>query len=338
LFFVAGAVGQTIVPLTGGYYVAHAVGRGTGTSFMVAALILATATAANLVGVRVSARAQLLLAGTVAAALALTIVLSAPRMSTTHLTPFAPHGIAPVGSAIVVLFFAFAGWEAIAHLSGEFRDADRDVARAVAATIVIVTVLYLGTASAVVLTGTYGRPSTDRVAIGILLQHSLGSAATPVAAVIAVIVSLGTTNAFIAGVSRLASSLAADHWLPSPIARITHGGVPVGGILAVSGTAAAGLLLAAWWGWGTDTLVVVPSTLVVAVYLIAAASAVRVLTGWGRVCGVVTLAITLLVVPTAAGHVLIPIVVAAFALASRLACRRPPAATSPPAIKDSTHA
>lgn len=334
LFFVAGSVGQTIVPLTGGYYVSDALGMGTATSFVVAALILTGATVMNLLGVRVSARAQLLLAGAVAAALAITIVLTVPRMSTAHLTPFAPHGITTIGSAVIVLFFAFAGWEAISHLAGEFQNADRDVPRAVAATVVIVTVLYLGTACAVVLTGTYGRPATDRVAIGILLRDALGSAAIPIAAVIAVVISLGTTNAFIAGVSRLAGSLAADHWLPTPFARTTRTGVPVGGILAVCGTAAGGLAVAAWRGWGTETLVVVPSTLVVAVYVVAAASAIRILTGWGRAAGLITLTVTAAVVPTALQHALIPVVVVLMAMLSQRLCRP----RIQPTIEDSTHA
>jgi len=301
--------------------VADVFGAGATTSFMVAGLILGAATAANLLGVRVSGRAQLLLAGAVAVALALTVALTVPRMSTSDLTPFAPNGLAPIGSGIIVLFFAFAGWEAISHLAGEFHDSDRDVPRAVAATVVIVSALYLGTACAVVLTGTYGRPETDRVAIGILLRDALGSAATPIAAVIAVVISLGTTNAFITGVSRLANSLAADHWLPTPVAKITRTGVPVGGVLAVAGIAAGGLGVAALRGWGTDTLVVVPSTLVVVVYVIAAASAVRILTGWGRASGLVTLTITALVLPTALTQVLIPIVVVILALVSRTLCR-----------------
>ncbi|WP_353649161.1 amino acid permease [Nakamurella sp. A5-74] len=321
LFFVAGSVGQTIVPLTGGYYVADACDLGGGAAIGVAVLILLVATGANLLGVRVSARTQLWLAGSVGLALALIIAVTVPRMRLEELTPFAPQGVAPIGSAVVVLFFAFAGWEAISHLVGEFRDPDRDVPRAVAATVVIVSVLYLGTACAVVLTGTYGDPATDRVAIGILLQEALGAAAGPVAAVIAVVISLGTTNAFIAGVSRLGHSLAADRWLPTPIATINRNGVPVGGVLAVSGIAAAGLAIAAWRDWGTDTLVVIPSTLVVAVYVIAAAAAVRVLTGGGRVAAISTLVITVLVVPTAAQHALIPVAVVVLALLSRLLSR-----------------
>lgn len=48
-----------------------------------------------------------------------------------------------------MLFSAFAGWEAMAHLVGEFRASRRDVRRATTATLIIVSVLYLAVAAAV---------------------------------------------------------------------------------------------------------------------------------------------------------------------------------------------
>lgn len=323
LYFVAGSVGQTIVPLTGGYYVAHAWHLGAGWAYLVAAVILAVATAANLAGLKAGARVQVTLAGAVAAALAVTVAISVPHMRVENLSPFAPHGIAPIGSAVIVLFFAFAGWEAVGHLVGEFRDADRDVPKAVAITIIVVTVLYVGTAAAVVLTGTYGSPEVDRVAIGRLLQSSLGSNAGVVAALIAVIISLGTTNAFIAGVSRLGYSLGHDGWLPRQVGYVSAGGIPRGGIVLVATIAYAGIGVAAIRGWGTETLVVVPSTLVVAVYLLAAAAAVKLLTGVGRICAISTVLLTLTVTPSASSHALIPLIVAALALLAHALCRAP---------------
>lgn len=336
LYFVAGSVGQTIVPLTGGYYLTEALGLSPGWSYAAAAGILAAATGANLLGVKVSARVQLVLAAAVAATLLVTILVSLPQMSTARLTPFTPHGLVPIGAAVVVLFFAFAGWEAVAHLVGEFHDPDRDVPRAVAATIAIITFLYLGIAAAVVLTGTYGTPDVDHVAIGRLLQQPFGGHAALVAAVLAMVVSLGTTNAFIAGVSRLAYALAGEGWLPSPVGYIATSSVPAGGVLAVAGIASVGLAVAWLAGWGTETLVVVPATLVVAVYLLAAAAGVRLLRGAARGCAVATLALTLVVTPTASGHVIIPIAVTVVALIVRTLLRRRQSAglTDPKTEKD----
>jgi amino acid efflux transporter len=322
LYFVAGSVGQTIAPLTGGYYVVDALGVDQSWAFAVAVVILAVAVAANLAGSEVSSRTQVVLAGCVAVALVVTIASAVPRASLDRLTPFAPHGLAAAGAGVIVLFFAFAGWEAVAHLAGEFRDPDRDVPRAVAATIVTITVLYLGIAAAVVLTGTYGDDRTDHIAIGLLLQGAFGGGAAPVAAVIAVVICLGTTHAFVAGLSRLGHSLAVDGWLPRPVARISRNAVPTGGVLAVALVAYGGLALAAAMGWGTETLVVAPSTLVVAVYMLAAAAGARLLRGAARACAVLTIVLTALVAPAAAEHVLITVVVVLLALACRYAVTR----------------
>jgi amino acid efflux transporter len=319
-YFVAGSVGQTIVPLTGGYYVAHAFGLGHGWAYLIAGAILVAAVAANLAGLRMGARVQLTLAAAVVVTLVLTIAVAAPQIDSRNLTPFAPHGLIAIPAAMVPLFFAFAGWEAVAHLSGEFRNPTRDVPRAVGITVSLVTVLYLGIAAAVVLTGTYGNPHTDHVAIELLLQHTFGDGAAVLAAGIAVTISLGTTNAFIAGVSRLGYSLALDHWLPTPVGHVNSRSLPTGGVCAVAGIAVAGLGLAALLGWGTETLVIVPATLVIAVYLLAALAGVRLLRGGvGRVCAIIVIVITAAMAVSAIRFMLIPGIVAAGAwLAHRL--------------------
>ena len=321
-YFVAGSMGQTIVPLTGGYYVAEALGAGTGWGYVVAAVILTVAVTANCAGTRVSARAQVALAAGVGAILVLAIIAAIPRMHATQLYPFAPHGLEGIGQAVIVLFFAFAGWEAVAHLAEEFRDSDRDLVRATTAAIVIITVLYVGVAAAVVLTGTYGSPAADRVAVGRLLAGAFGEGAGAAAAVAAVVISLGTTNAFVAAVSRLGYALARDHWLPTPVARTTARGTPIGGVLLVAAVAYTGLGLATVNRWGTEQLVVVPATLVVFVYLAAAAAGIRLLTGVGRYCSIATVVLTLAVLPAALGHLLIPVIVTAVAAGYALATKR----------------
>jgi amino acid efflux transporter len=316
-YLTAGSVGQTIVPLTGGYYVSQALGSPQWSSFPIALGILALAVAANLAGLRVSSRVQVALALAVGAVLVTAAVSAAPDAGLQQLHPFAPHGLAGTGRAVVVLFFAFAGWEAVAHLSGEFRDVRRDLRRATLVTVVVVSVLYLAIACAVVLTGTYGSPQTDRLAIGLLLQHSLGVGASASAGVAALVISLGTTNAFVASVARLGYALGGDGWLPRPLAHISGRDVPSHGVLLVGGIGAAGTAAAWVFGWGTEDLVVVPSTLVIVTYLVGTGAGVRLLEGRARVAAVLALALTLCVLPFAATHLLVPVLVAAASLGYR---------------------
>lgn len=322
MFFVAGSVGQTIVPLTGGYYVAQAAGVASGWAFPVALVILVVATVSNVLGMKVSGRVQMALATTVAVALVVTIVVAVPDMDLGRLEPFAPHGLPAVGAASIVLFFAFAGWETIAHLAEEFTDPQRDLPRAVAITVGIITVLYLGIAAAVVLTGTYGTSRTDHVSLGLILQQAFGPGASVVAACVAVLISLATTTAFISGVSRLAYSLAREGWLPAPSGGLDNRGVPRGGVFAVVAIALAGLVLSAALGWGTEELIAVPSTLVVAVYGLTAIAGARLLRGTGRAAAAGAIVLTIVIAPSALQHLLIPASVTVVALTSRWTVRR----------------
>lgn len=305
-YFIAGSVGQTVVPLTGGYYIAPALGLPARYAYPIAAVVLATAVATNLIGVRMSSRVQITLAAAVAVILLVTAMVAVPNAQPDAFTPFAPRGIDGIGQAVIVLFFAFAGWEAVAHLAAEFHDVKRDLTRATIITVAIVIVLYLAVAFAVVATGAYGSPATDNVAIGLILSRGLGVGATIAMAVAAAIICLGTTNAFVASISRLGYALGRDGWLPRPLARINSRSVPAAGVWTVGGIGATGLLLAFLRGWGTQDIVYIPSVLVLTTYLLGCASAARLLHGRARALALIALVLLLAVTPFASWRLLLP--------------------------------
>ncbi|MCQ4214640.1 APC family permease, partial [Streptomyces longispororuber] len=174
-FYWAVPLGVPAAALIGGEYVAAAAGWGRGPAAAVGLAVLAVAYAANLVGLRLSGRLQLVLVGLLAVLLATTVALSGSGVRAARFTPFAPHGWGAVGTAAGVLFFAFAGWEAVSHLSDGFRDPARDLPRATRWAWGVVAVLYLGLAVVTigVLGGVAGRTSTP---LTLLLERELGSA------------------------------------------------------------------------------------------------------------------------------------------------------------------
>ena len=62
--------------------------------------------------------------------------------------PFAPHGYWAVGGVASLLFFCFAGSEAVTHLAGEFRHPERDLKRATWLTLIVVGLVYIGVVAA----------------------------------------------------------------------------------------------------------------------------------------------------------------------------------------------
>ena len=248
LFYFAIPFGAPATAVIGGNYIAHALGGGRGTALVAAALLLAAAFASNAVGIRMSSGIQLVLMVLLVGLLALAVALAAPFAKAENFQPFAPHGYWAVGGVASLLFFCFAGWEAVTHLAGEFRNPERDLKRATWLTLIVVGVVYIGVVAASVAVLGPALPGSD-VPIAQLLEKGLGGLAAPLTAVAAAVLTFGPINTFVAGASRLGASLASDGVLPRALARgAGPGQVPAAslGLLAVMtflsfGAAVAGL-------------------------------------------------------------------------------------------------
>ena len=107
----------------------------------------------------------------------------------------------------------------------------------------VITVLYLGIVVVTIGTRTYGSSQQDHVSIAQLLSQGMGIDATGVAAVLAVVISLGTANAYIAAISRLGYALARDGAFPSWMGGLDRKGVPIRAVLCVGACASGGLVV-----------------------------------------------------------------------------------------------
>lgn len=314
-YFFASIVGHVVVPLTGGYYVASAFGLGREGSFLVAALILMVAIGANIRGLRLSGRLQLLLSGGVALVLLLATIAAIPHMQAAHLTPLFPRGLPVVGQVMVMLFFAFFGWEAIAQLSSEFEHPARDIVRSTIWSVALVTLLYVAASFAVVATGAYGTASLDRIALAHVIAQSLGGNTRILTAGISLLITLGTTNAYAAATSRLGYALGRDKAFPGWMGQLSERSIPLNALLAIGGLAAIGLLLCYLLHWEAEQLLIIPNSLGLATYLIGTAAGMRILAGWRRVVAAVAFLLCGAIFPFAGASILLPLT---FALASFL--------------------
>ncbi|MER5492538.1 APC family permease [Streptomyces sp. NPDC002454] len=324
LFYFAVPAGVTSAAIVGGAYVADALGGGQGMTLTVAALLLLGSFTSNWLGLRLSGGLQLLLVGVLAALLVVAIVVAAPDARADNLSPFAPHGWLAVGHAATLLFFAFSGWEAVSHLSGEFSDPRRQLPVVTALTIVTVAVLYLGIAStSVAVLGS--DPERSEVPLTLLLERGIGDWASAVTAVAAVLLTFATTNSYIAGGSRLGAALGRDGDLPSWLAPGHQAGQTPRRSLAVLGALVAALLLAAAAAdIGLDPIMSAASACFVAVYIAGLSAAVKLLRGsrLGQAGALVSLAVVLVVFWFYGAFLALPAALVIGAKLFRLAARR----------------
>lgn len=213
-FFFAVPLGTPAAIAFAGGYVADVLGGGRRTELVTFLLVVGSVYAMNWFGLRLSGRVQLLLTGTLAALLLVTVLTALPHARLANLTPFAPHGWTGIGAAAAVLVWGFAGWEAVSSLSAEYRDPRRDVPRATAVAVLVVGALYLAVAvTSVLVLGPALAASPAPLAD--LLAAGVGGPVRAITAVVAVLLTMGTVNAYLAGTSRLGAALARDGALPT---------------------------------------------------------------------------------------------------------------------------
>lgn len=276
-FYFAVPAGAPAAAMFAGAYVAAAFGGGQQTVMLTSAGLIAAVTVANAFGVNISGRLQVALSVLLVALLVTAVAASAPHAEAANLHPFAPHGWFAIVPAAALIVWSFAGWEAITHLAGEFRQPARDLPLASGIALVIVSVLYLAVAAASILV--LGPAAGDEAApLAKLLVLGIGGNIRFVAACAALLLTLGTMNAYFAGAAKLGAALGRDGALPAWLA---HGGqagdVPRRSLSVIAGLAAIAMCVVAVTGTGAEPLVLVTTGSFVTVYALGTAAALRLL-------------------------------------------------------------
>lgn len=233
LFLGAVAVGLPAIALTGGEYAAAAIG---GPPALYAALLIVGATLANLASTEAAGRANSVLATFVLVLLVGIAVLGwwAVRPGPEHLA-IAPDGLPGVevlGLAVMMVFFAFTGWEVSANLGGEFANPSRDFPLAILFSFLIALALYLVLAVIAVAAGDGAANEAPFAAIFSDRYGGLGGAVLSLASVVMIFANL---TAAIWAVSRMVYSASGEALLPRAARKLSDDGRPVTAVLATTG-------------------------------------------------------------------------------------------------------
>jgi amino acid efflux transporter len=222
LFYVGVPPGVAALGLFAGQYLQAAVG-GTHTPWITALVLIALTYRLNTAGLRASATAQLVLTSVLVLLLVVTVLLSGPHVDGARFTPFAPHGWAATGTAAFLLVWVLTGWEASANLFGALDP--RVAARVATTAVVTIAAAFLGIS--IVVVGVLGADDTSTAPVAGLLEIAIGPAGLTLAAGLALILTLGTMNAYVASLGALGMGLAprlatgrtgAPFWVPTAIA------------------------------------------------------------------------------------------------------------------------
>lgn len=243
----------------------------------------------NLFGVKTSSFVQGAVLVTLVTFLVVVMAIAIPSANPAHLTPFAPHGIASLGAAVIVCFFGFIGWENAAPVAEEVVNPSRTFRRAIALAVFVIGFLYLAMAATVVLVVPPEAAEGSQItAFTTLLQIVSGETLARAGGVVAVVLLLLATNAWVLGTSRVIYSTARDGLLPAALAKISaRRGVPYGALLSLIAGYGVPVGLLAVTGSTEERLITATSAAFLLIFLVTFVSAHRLLTGRGaRACNI----------------------------------------------------
>jgi len=221
LFLGAVLLGLPAIAMTGGYYMSAAVG---GAPAVHAAALLVGATAVNLTSSTVAARVNVYLAGAIVfalfALLAAGLAATRPDTATIIADGLSLPPLSSLGAVMMMVFFAFTGWEVAASLGGEFRSPRRDIPLAIAISFAVVVALYLGLAIVVTAAGI---TNGFEAPFATIVRSAYGNASALAVSFLSVALIFANLLAAVWAVSRMVYAAAKGRMLPAALGEVTRG-------------------------------------------------------------------------------------------------------------------
>lgn len=280
-FFFGVSFGAPVLAIVGGEYVVAALGVDRALVPIIGLAFLVVPLALNAFGLRVSGSIQFGLTALLLIVVVGVFAVSFPEVKPANFAPFLPHGWAGVGLAMSLFVWAFAGWEAVTHIAGEFRNPRRTIPLATGIAIVVVGLSYL--TLQVVTVGVAAGPASgsSQVPLIDLVAVTVPGVGPIVVAVIAAVVAVGVLNAYIPAFANLGASLGRDGDLPRFFAKGSEAGRVPRRALALWAVIALGYYaIAVATGFNAEPFILIHTSSTVAVYALGMIAAVRLLERW----------------------------------------------------------
>lgn len=199
-----------------------------------AMVVVLAATLILMRGAKESALLNTVLVAIKVAILAFFIAVAVTAFHAGNFTPLAPMGMAGISGAASTVFFSYIGFDAASTAGEEARDPKRDMPRAIVASMVIITTLYV----AVAVFAIGARPWTwfkdSQAPLVEIVREITGQPwAAFVFAVTSVLAIVSVVLTVLYGQIRILLAMSRDGLVPSVFGRISPSGTPVAGTVIV---------------------------------------------------------------------------------------------------------
>ena len=276
--------GMPLTALVGAHYLGNVFGWNSGAIHIAAGCLILAAILLNCRGIELSGKSQVVVVSSILFILLFAVLAAAPTVRAENFKPFAPQGWVPVGEIMMLLFFAFIGWEMVGHLAEEFRNPAVDLPLCLGISLGIISVVYVAISFVIIGNGLYLDAAPSGAMLN-LISRSMGDNAATAVALLGFLVCYCPVHTFIAGFSRLVYAQAREGEFPARFAKLhPKYQTPHHALLSFIPIFLGILFLSYFFKWDLNTLIGIPSSVFLLVYTAGMTAAIRILpTSLGRI-------------------------------------------------------
>ncbi len=279
-FYFGVSTGLPIVSVMGAEYIVAVLDLPRSAMFPVVVVLFLTPLVLNMFGVRTAGWVQLVLTALLLVVVIMVVLLGSPAVRSENFSPFLPHGFVGVGQAMLLLMWAFAGWEVGTHIAAEFKNPRRIIPIATVIALTLCGGAYLATQWVTV--GVLGNDAgSGRVPLMSLIDVAAPGVGASVIAIIAAVMSFGVVNSYFAGAGKLGSALGRDGDLPRFLAQGSQpDSVPRRSLLVMFVISSVSICIMASQDFRVETLLTFQVSGMVCIYVLGMIAATRIIPRW----------------------------------------------------------
>jgi APA family basic amino acid/polyamine antiporter len=177
-------------------------------------------------GVRQSVGAAIVLTGIELVGLLIVIAVGLPAWGDADFTA-SPHGLAGVGAAAALIFFAYLGFDELGNFAEEMREPERNLPRALCIALAATTLIYIAVALSATAVVPWQTLAASPAPLALVVGQVMGPAADRFMALVALAATANTVLLLLAAAARSVYGMAAAGVLPRRLSRVGRTQVPL---------------------------------------------------------------------------------------------------------------
>lgn len=323
LFALWVITGAPAVALIAASYLGYAFPLTRAETFLLGFAIFLVAFVVNFRGLVVSNKVQLATIICIVALLLAAIVSSSFFVKASNFSPLLPNGLLPIGTAAALIFWSYLGYENVSNVAEEFENPQKDFRRSIILSVVIISALYVLVSFVTI--GTLAYQAHGSIApFAVILSNVLGRYGAAGTAILAVFIIFGTVNAYTTGMSRVFYAVSKDGGFPRALDHISpKTNVPDRSLIALFVSTVPVFVVFYVFNVNLEIALLIPSGAAILVYVIGSAAGFKIfnskklrnqkssssIENRGVLFSLISLAISLIVVPFVGRWLLVSVAV-----------------------------